>query len=273
MGRFVPAEDRALVATVHLPLVEVAPGDVDVRELLEDKQAFAAFLVDGMLLQSMRLQEQAGLRLLGPGHMVAFDNNPPSMLVVDSHVQATVPTRLALLGREFLVVTRRWPWLVAGLSARAAEQSQQLLTQLMICQLPRVNDRLLAMMWLLAESWGRVTASGTLLPLQLTHSALGGLVGARRPTVTLALRALTESGALLRQPDGWLLLRPPEAREPEAAANGKGARPLERILPGWGVSTVPRFEDEAPPARKDAVEVELQRTVERLAAEHTDFTA
>ena len=52
-------------------------------------------------------------------------------------------------------------------------------------------------MWLLAESWGRVTQAGIRLPLGLTHDVLGALVGARRPTVTLALRELTERGAIL----------------------------------------------------------------------------
>ncbi len=79
----------------------------------------------------------------------------------------------------------------------------------MICQLPRVDDRLLAVMWLLAESWGQVTPAGTLLPIGLTHAALGGLVGARRPTVTLALGSLTADGALRREERGWLLLRSP----------------------------------------------------------------
>jgi hypothetical protein len=50
-----------------------------------------------------------------------------------------------------------------------------------------------------------------MLPLALTHETLGGLVGARRPTVTLALRELTERGALVHQSPGWLLLEAPLA--------------------------------------------------------------
>jgi hypothetical protein len=47
------------------------------------------------------------------------------------------------------------------------------------------------------------------LPLSLTHELLGALVGARRPTVTLALRALTDRGAVVHQDKGWLLLERP----------------------------------------------------------------
>jgi hypothetical protein len=44
------------------------------------------------------------------------------------------------------------------------------------------------------------------VPLALTHEALGRLIGARRPTVTLALKALGAQERLLRRGDGaWLL--------------------------------------------------------------------
>src|SRR5262249_24589688 len=76
-------------------------------------------------------------------------------------------------------------------------------------QLPRVQDRLMGLMWLLAEFWGRVTPAGIRLPVSLSHEVLGGLVGARRPTVTLALSELAEGGSLIRHEDGWLILEPP----------------------------------------------------------------
>jgi hypothetical protein len=120
-----------------------------------------------------------------------------------------------MVGNDMLVAARRWPRIVAGLHVLAAEQGERLGTQLAICQLPRVDQRLLALMWLLAESWGTTTSHGTRLPLALTHDSLGGMIGARRPTVTLALRELTERGAIIRQSDGWLLLEgPPEPSIP-----------------------------------------------------------
>jgi hypothetical protein len=71
------------------------------------------------------------------------------------------------------------------------------------------------MLWLLAESWGKVTSAGTLLPLHFTHEALGAMVGARRPTVTLALGELADSGAVVQRDGGWLLLQPPVERRRE----------------------------------------------------------
>jgi hypothetical protein len=96
-----------------------------------------------------------------------------------------------------------------ALQQRAAQQAERLATQLVVCQLPRVDQRLLALLWLIAESWGRVTPTGTVVPVRLTHETLGALIGARRPTVTLALRELTERGAIVRQSGGWLLFEDP----------------------------------------------------------------
>lgn len=44
--------------------------------------------------------------------------------------------------------------------------------------LPRVEDRLLLTLWMLAERCGRVTPEGIVLPLALSHEALGRLAAA-----------------------------------------------------------------------------------------------
>ena len=70
----------------------------------------------------------------------------------------------------------------------------------------RVEDRLLALFWHLADRWGRVLPDGVRIELPLTHETIGHLIGARRPTVTLGLSALRGEGLLRRQVDGaWLL--------------------------------------------------------------------
>jgi len=223
LTRFLAREDADQAREVRLPVRSLTKGEIQFREVLERNSAFGAIVLDGILMQSIRLGTHAGLRLLGPGDLLPLTHAPRSMLVFEAGFRVTSPTRVALLGREMLLAVRRWPQLAAGLQSHLGEQSERLTTQLMICQLPRVDDRLLAMMWLLAESWGQVTPAGTLLPVALTHAALGGLIGARRPTVTLALGNLTAGGALLRQQRGWLLLGSPgELGRPRARQRPTG---------------------------------------------------
>jgi len=71
-----------------------------------------------------------------------------------------------------------------------------------------------ATLWVVAAigRWGRVTPDGVVVPLELTHAALARVLGAARPTVTLAIRELERAGCLARRADGrWLLPVVPDA--------------------------------------------------------------
>lgn len=209
IGRFLTSPERVAVSRlVSVPVATVLRGEFT---LLGEGESFAALVLEGMLFQRLRVAGQAALRLLGPGDILAVGTTLRSPLLAQAECQAAAPTQLALLGDEVLSAARRWPRLMAGLHVRIGEQSERLAIQLVICQIPRVEERLLALLWLLAESWGRVSPVGTVVPVSLTHEALGELIGARRSTVTLALRELTERGAIVRQNGSWLLLEsPPE---------------------------------------------------------------
>jgi CRP-like cAMP-binding protein len=101
---------------------------------------------------------------------------------------------------------------MACLLDRLTERSERLAITQAICQLTRVDRRLLTLFWHVAERWGRVGTDGVVVPLALTHRMLGLLVGARRPTVSSALRELRERDELVRGPDGsWLLRGDPPA--------------------------------------------------------------
>jgi CRP/FNR family transcriptional regulator, cyclic AMP receptor protein len=231
LGRFLTADERAAAEQLPVPVHELARGALDINSALSGANAFAALILEGMLLRRLHVGDQPALRLLGPGDILSRSDNGPS-LIAERRSTVAAPTRLAMLGNEVLRAARRWPRLVAGLHVQAAEQNERVETQLAICQLPRVEERLLSLMWLLAEYWGVVTAHGTRLPLAFTHDALGGMIGARRPTVTLALGELTDRGAIVRQTDGWLLLEgPPEP----SGAPGQGGPPalLEDVASDW----------------------------------------
>ncbi|MBV9797112.1 MAG: Crp/Fnr family transcriptional regulator [Solirubrobacterales bacterium] len=243
---------------VSLPVLEISERGPDLEVLLGRANAFGAIVLSGMLQHQMRIGDQPGLRVLGPGEIVSAGHAPTSMLLVSSEWRAAGSTRLALLDNEFLFAVRRWPRLLAAFEVRMAEQTERLEMQLAICQLPRVEDRLLAMLWLLAESWGRVTSAGTTLPLSLTHEALGALIGARRPTVTLALGELAQRGAVVHQDRGWLLLQ----KLPETSGEARNIE-APRVLDD-GPS---EWTDEPEPADGEG-RAELLTTVRRLRIDH-----
>jgi CRP/FNR family transcriptional regulator, cyclic AMP receptor protein len=260
LADFLTPEEREEAERIALPVVRLE-GPLDIAELLESANAFAALVIDGMLLRQLRIGEQPTLRIFGPGELVATGATPTSMLVVQSESRAVDPTHVAMIGIEFLAGAHRWPRLIAGLQSRMADGQERLAMQLAICQLPRVQDRILAMLWLLAESWGRVTSAGTSLSLSLTHEALGALVGARRPTVTLALRELTERGALVHQDRSWLLLEPP----PSPTAGDAQIDAPEIIT----LSESPWTAQELPTQEPDTELHEmLQQTLVRLREDH-----
>ncbi len=261
LAEFLSPEEAEEARRVVLPTKVLPRGPVDICALLDGVDCFGAVVLGGMLVQRMRVGDQVGLRLLGAGDVLSITRQARSMLISRADCRVVADVRLALLGREMLVTVRRWPQLLAGLHVRFAEQFDRLEAQLVICQLPRVDQRLLAVMWLLAESWGQVTPAGTSLPLSLTHDLLGGLVGARRSTVTLALGELAERGALIRQNGGWLLLEPPPKSSAELPELDE-PRLLEDVGHRWGPQAAPDSDQLA------TVGAQLHDTFQRLRAEH-----
>jgi CRP/FNR family cyclic AMP-dependent transcriptional regulator len=263
IGRYLTAEERAAAKTLTVPVVTFETGPVDIRALLDRDACFGALVVSGMLVSHLRVGEQAGMRILGPGDIVSAGAVPASMLLVDSGCRAVSTTQLAMLGKDLLVGGHRWPRLVAGLHARTAEQIERVAVQLAICQLPRVEDRLLALFWLLAEQWGRVTPGGTVLPLALTHETLGALVGARRPTVTLALGDLSDRGAVLRQGRAWLLVEP-LTRPSDGAQEPHAPSFVAESPTTWGTRELHDLQHD--------VQHEFLATVARLREQHLERT-
>src|SRR4029079_1402682 len=97
--------------------------------------------------------------------------------------------------------------------------AERLVVMQAIAHLTRVDDRLLALLWCLAERWGRVSSNCVVVSLRLPPRTLAGMVGARRPSVTTALGQLIARGEVERRPDGgWLLLgEPPHATQTPVA--------------------------------------------------------
>jgi len=202
-GRLAEAQSALGVRVARLPR-----GKWDTDGIVDGRSEHVGLLVlEGVVAHDVLMDGQASTELLGPGDLLRPWTREPAPLLrrgVRWHVLSD--TRAALLDRQFAWQLGGWPEVNAMLMERLSERTERLAATLAITKLTRVDRRVLAFLWHLAERWGRMTPGGVLLPLTLSHRMLGQIVGARRPTVTAAVSALVEAGEIVRRADGaWLL--------------------------------------------------------------------
>jgi CRP/FNR family cyclic AMP-dependent transcriptional regulator len=226
------AERELVVRSHRLP---VGPWDVS-RLAGATADHIGLLIIDGILSRELVVADHISAELLGPGDLVRpwQPTSRTGLLPVDAVWTVLSPLTVAVLDRRFAAEMTRYPEITASLFDRLSERSLRLATTQAISQLTRVDRRLKALFWHLAERWGRVSGDGVIVPLALTHRILGQLVGARRPTVSTALSELAEREELVRRPDGSWLLRgdPPDAeslaRKPGAGGAASRAQDLLR---------------------------------------------
>src|ERR1700760_3087403 len=226
------AERELVVRTHRLP---VGPWDVS-RLAGATADHVGLLIIDGILSRELVVADHVSAELLGPGDLVRpwQPASRTGLLPVDAVWTVLSPLTVAVLDRRFAAEMTRYPEITATLFDRMSERSLRLATTQAISQLTRVDRRLKALFWHLAERWGRVSGDGVIVPLALTHRILGQLVGARRPTVSTALSELAERGELVRRPDGSWLLRgdPPDAESlARKPPSGQGARSQDLLRP------------------------------------------
>jgi CRP/FNR family cyclic AMP-dependent transcriptional regulator len=191
---------------------------------LEGTRPIGLLILEGVLIREAIVGDHPSTELLGPGDLLRAweDADAEELLPRRIEWSALTATRVALIDHGFAVRAAQWPEVFAALIDRAARRAERLVVMQAIAHLTRVDDRLLALLWCLAERWGRVVPDGVLVSLRLSHRTLAGMVGARRPSVTTALGQLMARGELQRRADGeWLLHgAAPEARNPAATVGG-----------------------------------------------------
>jgi hypothetical protein len=178
-------------------------------------------VLGGVLAREVILEDTISTELLGPGDFIRpWSDEEPSLLRQRVRWQVLAEARLAVLGGSFAKAVRRYPELSEELTARAMARSQRLATTQAISHLNSVERRVCALLWHLAERWGKVTADGIVVPLTLSHRLIGELIGARRPTVSTAFAALERQGKVRRREDAtWLLTGDPPGTPAEQVLN------------------------------------------------------
>ena len=202
-SEIVEARRRAVVPVLRLPRGRWQPRAPRTRA--RDHLGFV--VLDGLIARDESLAGSTATELIGPGDFVQPWVADGSLVPSEISWTAMRPTRLAVLGPSFVAATEPWPGLRSALLERAMDRCSRISTHHALSQLSRVDARLLVLLWHLAERWGRVARGGIVMPLRLSHEALGHLVGAKRPTVSLALGRLQADGLIARRADRtWLLL-------------------------------------------------------------------
>jgi CRP/FNR family transcriptional regulator, cyclic AMP receptor protein len=199
------ARSRAVAA-----VMELEPPGWDTAPLVQRSEPgwLGLFVLDGLLLRRVEVGKRSACELFGPTDLVRpwdtdgeYDPLPISVswLVLKR-------TRVAVLDTAFVLRIARWPTITSRIVSRLAQRARYLTLTQAVTHLPRAYVRLLILFWLLAERWGKVGTEGVYVTLPLTHEVLAMLIGAHRPTVTIALQRLTRAGFLIRErSDRWLL--------------------------------------------------------------------
>jgi hypothetical protein len=200
------------------PVMRVRRGGWTVPDALRERreQWLGLLVVDGLMIRTVRVSQLECCELIGPGDVIRpwSGDDDIAPLASGASWRVVEDAGVALLDDTFTQLACRWPAILSELMERGLRRSRALAVQLAISQARRADVRVMALFWHLADRWGRVTPDGVLVELDLTHSLLSRLTCLRRPTVSVTLKELRETGQLIGlSRSAWLL---------------RGARPSER---------------------------------------------
>ena len=162
--------------------------------------ATGLLILEGLMVRRLRIGTASSSELVGPSDIIRPWENEllPGLAPAPTDWRVLHDARVALLDGRATGLIGRWPELSAAVGGRLLRRARSFAYLMAAQHFVRVEDRLLATLWHLANMWGRVTPNGTVIPFRLTHEMLANIIGAKRPTTTLAVHALARKGRLTR---------------------------------------------------------------------------
>jgi hypothetical protein len=216
LGEELDGDALAQAARVPARVLRLEPGRWHVPEPSDPAGLLGLLVLDGLLARWVTVGDVRCCEVLGIGDVLRPWTHRQELglasIPAEAEWRVVEVGRVAVLDRRFALATARWPEVQAALLDRAVVRARRVAFHVSVCSLVRLELRLLVALWHFADRWGRVTGEGVHLPLRLNHELLAGVVGARRPSVTVALGRIKHAGTVLRRPDGtWLITgEPPE---------------------------------------------------------------
>ena len=206
---------------LDLPRGRWDSGDVRGAELI--------IVVSGVVLIEHGAAPTSSAEILGPGDACTIDASRATGPGAAYGALIIEPARLYALVHPLAGLLADWPPGGARLIDVLLERHRRRNRHQAILGFSRVEDRVLLVLWALAERFGEQVPDGALLTLKLTHQMLGCLTAARRPTVTTALGVLRTAGLVCQTSGGGLWVSAEAAelertgrRAPREHAVGRG---------------------------------------------------
>ena len=157
-------------------------------------------ILDGMLVRRVGAPGRYGAEVLGPGDLLRpWEHDGEDVpLPFEASFRVIERLHLAVLGPKATARMAPYPEIGAALAGRAMQRARHLAVNMAIAHHPRIDRRLVLLLWHLADRWGRMSPEGIRIPMRLTHALLADLVASRRPAVTTALAQLEHDGRISR---------------------------------------------------------------------------
>lgn len=186
-----------MVATVRLAEAEVGPCDLE--PWFADVAPGPGLLVlDGLVAINTNVGDRAACELVGGGDLLQhFEPRTDELVAQTETCNALSPTTFALLDEAFAARVGVFPQVSMALLRRAARRAAEAEALRAIASHPRLEVRLVLVLWHLASRWGRVVPGGIRLTMPLTHRLLGQLVAAERPSISHAMHRLARTDLVL----------------------------------------------------------------------------
>jgi len=225
---------RARIAARQLAtarVLQLAVGACDLSPWFESAgHGLGLLILDGLLALEIRVGGRTAAELVGPGDLLQpLGPASDQLLARTCGWRALRATRLAVLDADFADRVRSFPQIGRILTRRACRRPLELDVLRAITSQPRLEVRLVLLLWHLAARWGRVEPTGVRLSLPLTHRLLGQLVAAERPSISHALKRLAQAG-LVTGPSDDLHLHESLEHQLQALAEREPAL-TERAMP------------------------------------------
>lgn len=203
-GHLAPHRAELARRTVRARTIGVRRGRWDAAADALEHAQHGFVIVEGAILRRVVAGHREGAELLGSGDLI----QPAAESDEAVTWRAAVDCVLAVVDQPLLHDAGNVPELLASLLTAATARTNVVARQLVVAQWPSADERIMATFEMLSDRWGVVTPEGVALPAFLTHAVLAPLVGARRPSVTTALKRLEGAGRVRRAVDGrWIIPR------------------------------------------------------------------